>query len=142
VRSFRCAPWKGLRIFEENIGLFQDAHFRKLLRIFEQVAHLRSRAAALHTVPLMRKVAHPLASAFALVSRRFDSLRVHLYLSDKVEIGEAAPFQSKLPLLPQALEALGRCVPLGKGPHEKKEPCLEFGTAPRMRDLQLLAVPL
>jgi hypothetical protein len=41
VRSFWCAPWQQVRIFEEIFGLFQDAHFRKLLRTFEQLAHLR-----------------------------------------------------------------------------------------------------
>jgi hypothetical protein len=35
VRSFLCAPWKRLRIFEGIIGVFQDAHFRKPVRIFE-----------------------------------------------------------------------------------------------------------
>jgi hypothetical protein len=63
VRSFSCAPWKQVRIFEEILGLFQDAHFSKTLRIFEQSAHLRSRASALHPVPLARKVVQALASA-------------------------------------------------------------------------------
>jgi hypothetical protein len=30
-----------VRIFEGISGIIQDAHFRKLLRTFEQVAHLR-----------------------------------------------------------------------------------------------------
>jgi hypothetical protein len=29
VRTFSCAPWKRVRIFEEIVGVFQDAHFRK-----------------------------------------------------------------------------------------------------------------
>jgi hypothetical protein len=41
VRSFPCASWKRLRIFEEILGIFQDAHFRKPVRIFEEGAHLR-----------------------------------------------------------------------------------------------------
>src|SRR5580700_7218678 len=44
VRSFSCAPWKRVRIFEENIGIFQDAHFSNPVRIFEGGAHLRTRA--------------------------------------------------------------------------------------------------
>jgi len=35
MRSFSCAPWKTVRIFEEISGLFQDAHFSKMVRIFE-----------------------------------------------------------------------------------------------------------
>jgi hypothetical protein len=41
MRSFTCAPWKRLRIFEGIVGVFQDAHFRKIVRIFEGGAHLR-----------------------------------------------------------------------------------------------------
>jgi hypothetical protein len=41
VRSFSCAPWKRVRIFEGIVGVFQDAHFPKWLRIFESGAHLR-----------------------------------------------------------------------------------------------------
>jgi hypothetical protein len=29
VLTFSCAPWKRVRIFEEIVGIFQDAHFRK-----------------------------------------------------------------------------------------------------------------
>jgi hypothetical protein len=39
--SFLCASWKRLRIFEGIVGVFQDAHFRKRVRIFEWSAHLR-----------------------------------------------------------------------------------------------------
>jgi hypothetical protein len=63
VRSFRCAPWKRVRIFEGIIGIFQDAHFSKTVRTFEPRAHLRSRALALHPVPFSRKVVQALASA-------------------------------------------------------------------------------
>jgi hypothetical protein len=45
-----------VRIFEGISGIFQDAHFQKMLRIFEHPAHLRSRASALHPVPFSRKV--------------------------------------------------------------------------------------
>jgi hypothetical protein len=71
MRSFPCAPWKRVRIFERILGVFQDAHFRKSLRTFEPLAHLR-RASALHPVhqgtalnpvPFSRKVAQELASA-------------------------------------------------------------------------------
>jgi len=63
MRSFRCAPWKRLRIFEGILGIFQDAHFSKLVRIFEGRAHLRSGALALDPVPTTRKVAQAAASA-------------------------------------------------------------------------------
>src|SRR5580698_4888270 len=63
MRTFRCAPWKRVRIFEGISGLFQDAHFSKTLRTFEQTAHLRSRALALHPVPFSRKVAPARAAA-------------------------------------------------------------------------------
>jgi hypothetical protein len=33
--QFSCASWKKVRIFEEIFGLFQDAHFSKMVRIFE-----------------------------------------------------------------------------------------------------------
>jgi hypothetical protein len=61
MRSFRCAPWKRVRIFEGISGIFQDAHFLKPVRIFEWAAHLRSRASALGyplagAVPFSRKV--------------------------------------------------------------------------------------
>jgi hypothetical protein len=59
---FSCAPWKRVRIFEEISGVFQDAHFRKVVRTFEPRAHLRQ-GVALDPVPLMRKVAQPLAAA-------------------------------------------------------------------------------
>jgi hypothetical protein len=51
-----------VRIFEGIVGIFQDAHFSKSLRTFEQRAHLR-RAVALHPVPLTRKVVLPLVAA-------------------------------------------------------------------------------
>jgi hypothetical protein len=60
---FSCAPWKSVRIFEGISGIFQDAHFQKMLPIFEHPAHLRSRASALHPMPLSRKVVTALASA-------------------------------------------------------------------------------
>jgi hypothetical protein len=41
LRSFSCASWKRVRIFEEISGVFQDAHFSKMVRIFEHRAHLR-----------------------------------------------------------------------------------------------------
>src|SRR5580704_14639442 len=63
MRSFLCAPWKRVRTFEGFVGIFQDAHFRKPVRIFERSAHLRSRAAALHSVPFSRKVVWAPASA-------------------------------------------------------------------------------
>jgi hypothetical protein len=53
-------------------------------------------------------------------------------------------------ILPHVLRALSRFAPcksaIGadseqRGPQEKKKPGLESGTAPRLRDLQLLAVP-
>jgi hypothetical protein len=62
MRTFSCAPWKRVRTFEEISGDFQDAHFRKTVRLFEPTAHLRQ-GFALHPVPLTRKVAQPLASA-------------------------------------------------------------------------------
>jgi hypothetical protein len=43
---FLCASWKRVRIFEEIIGIFQDAHFSKPVRIFERGAHLRQGSAA------------------------------------------------------------------------------------------------
>jgi hypothetical protein len=52
-----------VRIFEGISGIFQDAHFRKRVRIFELSAHLRSRALALHPVPFSRKVVQALVSA-------------------------------------------------------------------------------
>ena len=56
-----------VRIFEGIVGIFQDAHFSKRLRTFEQRAHLR-RASALGyplagAVPLTRKVVLPLVAA-------------------------------------------------------------------------------
>jgi len=69
MRSFRCASCKRVRIFEGICGLFEDAHFRKPVRIFEPGAHLRNQGAALDPVPLARKVAHPLvAASFALLA--------------------------------------------------------------------------
>ena len=41
VRSFACASWKWVRIFEGIFGVFQDAHLANMLRTFEQCAHLR-----------------------------------------------------------------------------------------------------
>jgi hypothetical protein len=41
MRSFVCASWKKVRIFEGISGVFQDAHFSKEVRIFEWGAHLR-----------------------------------------------------------------------------------------------------
>jgi hypothetical protein len=52
-----------VRTFEEISEVFQDAHLSKVVRIFEGGAHLRTRAPALDLVPLVRKVAHALASA-------------------------------------------------------------------------------
>jgi hypothetical protein len=61
-----------VRIFEEISGLFQDAHFSKVLRTFEGVAHLRTRAPALDPVPLMRKVAHlPVSASIVLFPSEF-----------------------------------------------------------------------
>jgi hypothetical protein len=37
LRSFRCASWKRVRIFEGISGIFQDAHFQKMVRIFDEV---------------------------------------------------------------------------------------------------------
>jgi hypothetical protein len=62
VRSFWCAPWKRVRIFEEISGVFQDAHFSKSVRIFERCALLRQ-GTALDPVPWARKVAQARASA-------------------------------------------------------------------------------
>jgi hypothetical protein len=44
--QFSCAPWKMVRIFEGIVGVFQDAHFSKRLRIFEPGAHLRRKERA------------------------------------------------------------------------------------------------
>jgi hypothetical protein len=46
VRSFACAPWKQVRIFEEIVGVLQDAHFPKGLRTYGPGAHLRRPALA------------------------------------------------------------------------------------------------
>jgi hypothetical protein len=62
--SFRCASWKRVRIFEGISGVFQDAHFSKTVRIFEQRAHLRQ-GTALDPVPMTRKVAPPLSASVA-----------------------------------------------------------------------------
>jgi hypothetical protein len=51
-----------VRIFEQISGVFQDAHFSKTVRIFEQRAHLRQ-GTALDPVPMTRKVAQPPLSA-------------------------------------------------------------------------------
>jgi hypothetical protein len=53
-----------VRTFEEISGIFQDAHFRVCLRIFEWGAHLRtSQGTALDPVPSKRHGAHGLAAA-------------------------------------------------------------------------------
>jgi hypothetical protein len=53
---------KELRIFEENVGVFQDAHFRKPCASSNKSAHLRQ-GTALDPLPLRRKVAQQRASA-------------------------------------------------------------------------------
>jgi hypothetical protein len=70
MRSFSCAPWKSVRIFEGIVGIFQDAHFSKTMRIFEPSAHLRQ-GTALDPVPSTRQGAQPLAAAsFAVFGQR------------------------------------------------------------------------
>ena len=73
-----------MRIFEGIIGVFQDAHFSKTVRIFEGAAHLRTRApprtrqgTALDPVPLTRKVAQTRATAARLST---DDLDFHFAL--------------------------------------------------------------
>jgi hypothetical protein len=56
-----------VRIFEGILGVFQDAHFSKRLRIFEQGAHLRRPVALGYPLagaaPMTHERAYPLASA-------------------------------------------------------------------------------
>jgi hypothetical protein len=93
MRSFSCAPWKRVRIFEEISELFQDAHFRRMLRTFEQLAHLRSRAEALHAVPFARKVLQTLASASiaCVVSVRMSCIKARVGVGTNVIDKPAEP---------------------------------------------------
>jgi hypothetical protein len=138
VRSFSCAPWKRVRIFEGIIEVFQDAHFSKRVRIFEPSAHLRSRAAALHPVPFSRRVVRALASASIALCG------VETNLIDKL----AEPECNR----PRRIARRGveDCSPgrvLSSLSHfspalrNKKSRTLTEGTAPLKRDLQLVAVP-
>jgi hypothetical protein len=120
-----------VRIFEEIFGVFQDAHFSKPVRIFEWAAHLRSRASALGyplagAVPFARKVVQTLVSASIVLCC------VETKLVDK-------PAE---PACNCARRIVRRRVQ-GYALAKQKEPCLDFdpGTAPCMRDLQLVAVP-
>jgi hypothetical protein len=123
MRSFWCAPWKRVRIFEGILGVFQDAHFSKPVRIFEQRAHLRSRAGPCTPAPFSRKVAQALAAA-------------------SIPLFEEVSHSSRPLIL--ALRRLRRFVSRREGPAGKEKSrawIVDPDTAPLMRDLQLVAVP-
>ena len=123
------------------------------MRTFEKGAHLRKRCApsnqgtALDPVPLMRKGAHPPASASVGLSQS------ELHACAYHGIGRSGT------TLPQALRRLSRFARVRvrhrggfkvvgsaigaesiNRPRTKKEPCPEQDTAPHKRDLQLVAL--
>jgi len=137
-----------VRIFEGIIGVFQDAHFSKRLRIFEQGAHLRSRAAALGypragALPFSRKVVQTLASALIALCC------VEMNVIDKpaapgaqqhASHHSAPPVQGCLKEIPNPKSKIQNY----ESPARKQKSrawIFDPGTAPRMRDLQLVAVP-
>jgi hypothetical protein len=128
-----------LRTFEKGCASSKKTSGFSKVRTFENRAHLRrevrtfGRAAALHPVPIQRKVAQPPASASSgLFGLAFGSRFIHLCISS---LGEANPTS-----LPQALGPLSRFASMREGP-AKKRAVPGFGTAPLRRDLQLVAVP-
>jgi hypothetical protein len=138
--QFSCAPWKSLRIFEENVGVFQDAHFRKRcasskgVRTFEP-GRRPGPGAVDPGAP-----GQPLASAsFALFGQNSFGSCVQLPLERPVVVGEgdpgapgeppsirkrqtgASPPQAKSASSLQALRLLGRFVHMREGPARKEK---------------------
>jgi len=153
--TFWCAPWKRVRIFEGIVGIFQDAHFSKSVRIFEGRAHLRQ---GLGPAPGAVDALMRAATGFGLVGfgwgKLFSFMRSSL-LGRWVEVGRVTEprairkrlsrragiaLPSESTSLLQALHPLSRFVSMREGP-AKKKPRLGLGTAPHERDLQLVAVP-
>jgi hypothetical protein len=128
--TFRCAPWKQVRTFEGILGVFQDAHFSKTVSIFEQGAHLRRKRVSC-SAPCLKS-----ASCLCFLNLQL------IFLDDtRARLGcqSASSAKSADDVAFAAIRAQSERTRLTK----QKKPCLELdpGTAPLMRDLQLIAVP-
>jgi hypothetical protein len=137
MRTFRCAPWKRVRIFEGIIEVFQDAHSSKTVRIFEEVAHLRQ--------GLGPRVPARGCSAVVESSRAGtcfgldrDAWRRNDSGAQPRTTHRSAPGLSPGTCTVFAFSTF-RLSPTSGA--QQKSRTLTEGTAPLMRDLQLLAVP-